>query len=473
MRVTAARPCLAILLVASAIACDSTVEVPWNAPDTVTPGSRLRPWMAVAGDAAGFLGWHDTELGVGCSFTNAADGVKRCMPLRWSVVFVDSMCSQPALLTYCGYEVDYGALRDATLLQEQCAAFDPYDPPSFMYRRSDAPLQADAYYRGRIENGEVVCDPVPQALEPHESLVSAVPMSLENFVAGQELIEPGEGRLGTRVMVASDGARHIIGPYDTAFARQCRSTPDWADGRECVSFSSQWPGFADASCSQPAVVTRCAPPVVVSERVDQCTIRLSSVGPPVDHYYNYSEGSCESDEPLPDGYQAYQVGPELALGQLPAIKMRNVGSGRLQARFQSDAFGNPVGVARLYDTDLEVYCTPVELPQVGVVCVYNWGFRVKPELERFADPGCSEPVYVHAGCDHWLPRWVEHEVFQGGCGTSATLPKVRPVLGPLEIVYKHSGSKCQEAQLEEGQRAFELGAPLPLDAFAKASVELW
>ena len=328
MRVTAARPCLAILLVASAIACDSTVEVPWNAPDTVTPGSRLRPWMAVAGDAAGFLGWHDTELGVGCSFTNAADGVKRCMPLRWSVVFVDSMCSQPALLTYCGYEVDYGALRDATLLQEQCAAFDPYDPPSFMYRRSDAPLQADAYYRGRIENGEVVCDPVPQALEPHESLVSAVPMSLENFVAGQELIEPGEGRLGTRVMVASDGARHIIGPYDTAFARQCRSTPDWADGRECVSFSSQWPGFADASCSQPAVVTRCAPPVVVSERVDQCTIRLSSVGPPVDHYYNYSEGSCESDEPLPDGYQAYQVGPELALGQLPAIKMRNVGSGQ-------------------------------------------------------------------------------------------------------------------------------------------------
>src|SRR5664280_530267 len=73
------------------------------AAQAATSGSRLKANYYVGTDGSKeFIGWHDSQLGVDCSFVLASDGTTRCMPLGTpsavaiiNVAFSDSACSQP------------------------------------------------------------------------------------------------------------------------------------------------------------------------------------------------------------------------------------------------------------------------------------------------------------------------------------------------------------------------------------------
>lgn len=69
------------------------------AAQSATSGSRLKANYYVGTDGSKqFISWHDSQLGVDCSFALASDGTTRCMPVEYNaltgIYFSDSACSQ-------------------------------------------------------------------------------------------------------------------------------------------------------------------------------------------------------------------------------------------------------------------------------------------------------------------------------------------------------------------------------------------
>jgi hypothetical protein len=83
----------------SAIADALTDPVSTAAADPNMSGTRLKTQRYVGADgSSAFLGMYDSQLGVPCSFSIAADGTSRCLPgysaAAIATFFADSGCAQ-------------------------------------------------------------------------------------------------------------------------------------------------------------------------------------------------------------------------------------------------------------------------------------------------------------------------------------------------------------------------------------------
>ena len=456
-----ARPNAFVLLLLLA-GCGSEVDIPATTAGElpgISAGARLRPRVALAGDGAAFAGWYDTLLEIHCAFSHAEDGTTRCMPIRWRVGFLDASCTEPVLVTWCGVALDYGDLREYDPSTDPCdPGFSQSDPPARMFRRAGPPVVASAYHRGWVEDEVVVCDPEPTSLDANEVLVPAEQVPAAAFVAVVDTLEPGEGRLSVRWMVGSDGVREAVSAYDVELMSDCRASQLWGEGEACLPLNRAIPqGYADEGCTQPAMSALCGPPAVAMVPKDDCSLEVRARGPEIPAGYASIDGACVAQAST---NAQFAVGAVLGPADLPGLVRREVGSGRFRGRYETDVFGLPVrppGPA-LFDGEMQTECYPYDVPGLGSVCFPS--LTSLPVEERFADPGCTEPVSVvqHDTCSP-PGDWILATASEPSC-PEWNPSSVRRNDGEIAQIFEQSGPDCLPVTLGEGKRASRLGSTL-------------
>lgn len=430
----------------------------------VEAGSRLRPVVAIAGGgAAAFLGWHDSLLELDCSFRPMADGSLRCIPGGPRVVFTDPDCTQAAWVeTPCFSDFRYAGLQ--SLPGDPCASGVEAHPT--MYRRIAGSLAADEIYGAMLTPDGLDCGATPLPLAQGEVLVPAEPVPLDTFVAAEDQVVAGDGRLGRIERRAEDGAFEVTTPHDAGYDRSCLPAPWFGDGQRCVvqATSAVDDGrFPDETCTGATTRPQCG--AVIARRGHSCsTPQVYEIAEALDTVYARGDGSCESET----SNQAHRVGRRLFADDFPVLHRHEEGTGRLRARYSSDATGWRVtpNEPRLLDTELGVVC---EVSPAAGRCLPVAGNFV---AERFADPSCSEPVFVTRADSCQLADWLrDSERDDDGC---AQIAAHRRVLypDPSLVTYATVDGSCVPSPLDEGDVAFRLGPPQLPDSMADVRVEI-
>jgi len=377
-------------------------------------GTRLRARVRDGGGGALMLvAWSDTKLGIDCGFVRLPGGSYRCLPLLLNGGRpVDSLC--------------------------------PADLP---------------------------------------------PGDLSAYVSARETVDLSTRPLSARVVVADDGTRENVGLYDTT-----HMTP-------CVPLASLVAGAASMVCV-PADAAIANPPPF------GCLVQDTTCAPcPAVGFALTSEGTAPQGSELACGaiYQLYTFGVAspgttgclgaptcstsfVADSTFATPTVERTGTGRLHVDLFTDSAGRAVSGAEVhsrtllrdivgfaapdrtfFDEAVSAPCLPrpdspsgdrcLPLPSAG-----DPGFTSTCHLRRYADAGCTQPVYVTGGCP--LPPSCDGKGW-------FTAPDAAYSLGDtlsVEKVYAASVAGCAEdtafdpVHLVEVVRA--LGPRMPYDSFA-------
>jgi hypothetical protein len=207
-------------------------------------GSRLRARTVVTdeGDRA-WIGWHDSLLGLECTFFETGASESRCLPddtASARLRYVAGDCSEPLLVVSGVSNTILGPVR--VLEAHGCTRYYTHyqrgpevDPPSVLYEVDIFSGQCNAFATG------------PSA----RAFVVGEKMDLTEYVAG-EVRPVTKHRLVTNAIVGSDGTYQVTNQRDTYNDIQCEFLPG-PDGVERC-----WPAaavygegyYSEASCAE-------------------------------------------------------------------------------------------------------------------------------------------------------------------------------------------------------------------------------
>jgi hypothetical protein len=440
------RTCWAVLWVALATSCGGDREGDVSEP--YASGTRLRAKLFDgAGNAVMFGGWHDTALDLDCRFRLMDDGTWRCIPVtQVTAGFADAACTQPIVVDF----------TDAS-----CA------PPASALEVVDATGCEPTRYRmigvgERLGNGPLFlqttrgCEDY-SVLAPYQRFAAGSALDVSGFVTATSDVEDRGGGLAVTAITATDGTRELVEMIDPR--RGPCTIYDLTDaGLTCVANvgfeGSRSDLFVDDSCTidAPAVYPACddrLPGAVFTN----AGLRMpgARISGPV---HEGMAGTCT----LAVDKSAYEIGPDVMLGDLPAIAEVPFGDGRLHARHHADVHGRPLLSAGFYDTAEESYCEPM-VAGGTLRCVPLGVTRWSAPATLFADQSCTVRVIaLEIGFLErvaWMEPW---------CGGHREIASLHAVVSHGGAVYESLAlGSCTPAVRDSNLRYFADGAELPFD----------
>jgi hypothetical protein len=430
-----------------------------------TGGTRVKAKYYETTDGAfQFFGWIDTQLGLDCYFTPAADGKSRCVPAQgtafWSAnYFRDSNCTQPMGIYSPG-----------------CAS----PPVRYIVSddRSGCPGRTRVYTVGaRINAGTTAWYDFGNGCQQTnfsdntEFYEIGAEVAATTFVGATEQVGPDLGGVARVDVVADDGARGMRRFIETTRNTLC-TFRDAADATyRCLPGDAYVSGstFTNASCSAQvasrALSACAAPPYAIGETAQGCgTIsRVYAVGAPV--ATPYANGpSCV---PLmgASGAQFYALGAEVPLATFGEGRVVVPGgTARVRAKELLLRGGEPYP-SGLRDTQRNEDC------YIGVAADGTW--RCLPtssaSLYFFSDAQCTQRLAYsvnRAGCNPTPTLATASDGTQ--CPARTRVYQVGQTVSPPTI-YVQLANQCLQTSTS-GVTFYSVGAELPPSSFVQANI---
>lgn len=390
-------------------------------------GSRLRARLAEVDGVALFLGWHDRNLDIDCTFELADDGVTRCLPSGSGLApidgyYADSSCSLPVTSVPASSGCPSARLAVGSSSSGSCEQ---------SVWSVGAPMASGGLVYTRGSSG--ACGLITS---PPANIASLTPMAASAFVGAKPSARTSRGPdLAMRWLVADDGSVQADALFDTV--RNVRCGPTIVPGSFFVDFPGRcapqdlaWviDTYVDPACTKLAALseytpgTGCQPPPVAV--VDDpgtgspydttlCSPPapwLAEIGPVASStlYGNNYGGSACTAQTGGGSTLSYQVGARIDIATLPSLAPRDDGSGRVRAHTLTSSVGTPLFASTLFDTQLGATCLPTQ----GEDAIWRCMPSEAPGTLFYADAGCSAALlqYRH-GCAP--PELVESTVSLG------------------------------------------------------------
>ncbi len=378
-------------------------------------GTRLAVNEIRSGDMPPvFVGFHDTELDVDCSFRTATDGHLRCLPdarpelAMGSQLFADAACTERVVTAdpSCAPATDTYTSESGT----STACTSTLQPLRATLLATGVTLYADN--GGCSQQGQTT------AASRYYVLSDAAPA---DFVEGHVRVLPSSTRLSVQRVEAADGAFQTLALADPEADRECRVFAR-GSGAICVPapvFSGRDYRFEDEQCQVPLSLISCTEPLYVADFVgDPGAWVFYEAG---DEYqgtvYGGSTASCA--EVTGEG-PFYRVGAEVMASSFPGVASTRLGTGRLRHDVYRDADGTllaagaPIGSAfasegGLFDTsfdescdlrrytDLEQYCIPSSVTTESPFNLYYSDAGCQTQIAACGDGGCPTDLALLQG----------------------------------------------------------------------------
>jgi hypothetical protein len=454
-----ARTTCAGLLLASAcglgdVAKPSAAAAGIETPPDFASGQRLRARKRVIGGSVVlFVGFHDIVLDVDCTFGDdvGPGPMSWCLPDGSARVqdgqgpYLDNACTVPAALTPLRGSAAYAILspRDA------CSA----KPRVFhaMPSRSERVFGLDD--EGRCIRSSTTI--------PVQRLGDELP--IDSFVSATEEAH-GDGRITSRVLVASDGAMLVTGGFDVprgAPADIVRAR--WVPSRQAfVGIGSD--RFADDACTTTLATkighdARC-PLSAVFVFADVCGNGTYHVlGASTASHRRDSKGACVAAGD--DGTLSFAIGDEIPIESFAAVTTTDVGHGVVKRRGYG-AGAAPVAWGEVVDAKTNEPCVVTKDPDGTLRCLPAVGELVA----YYTDSSCTQPGFAHVltGCaatdDVPMPRFVRDSstgrAFEVGARADRLFESKNGACTPFTPVVTSTLFGANEVSVESYATAVEL-----------------
>lgn len=422
----------------------SSSKGPWQS------GTRLRARVLDGGGGGKlFLGWQDTTEKFACGFHPGTDGKLRCLPDEaLTPYFEDSQCTKP--LGADVFTVPF--VRAQTQIRNQCPADDPPMGVMSVGEKISVPSSYHRDQDGKCIEFKFAMDQVWRRL---------VPVDLTRFVSVTRREAPAEGSLSPVVFDSEDGAVEVAGFLDGPRKVPCalasyllsRPLPQPEPPSVCVStrvsvIPVEAALYADAMYTHQLIKGFMGCPtsdLVVMWSHDNCDPLLTLAGV-------VAIGNAHASTPTPEQYYSQMGGPMQAdmsttiydatptsLAALPVLSLRDVGTGRLKARFGATAAGivarNPdtaeAGTFPFFDSLEKMICLPALTVDGEQRCVPRGTVRLESTV--FADAACSQPALLVTPTATCTPKVPHHVAILAPVASGSTAPR------PIQAVYATVG----------------------------------
>jgi hypothetical protein len=423
-------------------------------PARVAGGSRLEVLYGQTSEGEKFYLWayHDTKLGVPCSFRKAEDGVTRCLPQPPVLAvrhYQDASCRQ--LL----FPAEPTCARALAVQGGAVYRLGPATRPKVVYTKVGGRCVPDGEAKGRA------------FFAPKEKVAPRTFVAAE---AGRVVPGPGK-RIAGWGRTAEDGSQERTGFWDTKYDQGC-SIGTAKDGEErCLPDRTMgYPQtyFADAGCTQALAVAakNAARAPTFVQAVDQQGCPSKSIfysttpRPDLQTAFRRDAAGCRPT-PVPGGGTFHALGAEVPATAFERFAKTFEGAGRLQRLVLTSAEGTVDRKSDPFDRTFGDRCELWNMPDGTLRCVpYPTG-----QYDLFADASCRKPANRRArsvSCSRDLPA---HATVLGG-----------PWCAPIAQVYRLGDRQVRtHRRTAEGRCVpdpldgyYERGAPLPPKTFAAA-----
>jgi hypothetical protein len=441
----------ALFLLGALTACNALIglkepqvhEEPDAAPgpfQAYTSGTRLRAEVWDVDGVRALHGWYDTKRQESCAFDHFGDSTKPryCLPTDADDVntFDDPDCTMP---------VDPTTTPKTYLIVHRPHACD--GPPVVYTAGPLVPIKA--LYVGAPGACAIQAGP-SQAYRPGD------PVPLDALVSARETVENRGGRIASLVLATDDGAREVIGGYDTdrkeaSWVPPGNAWPGITDPTWLPShFAWHWPNHLREFYTDPA----CANVIAASytPRYVSCPFTavmgdppVSQIGDPIDAAVvrtRDGDGGCTLVTALGYDFIYFGLGDAVDTTTLAPATSTKVGAGRVQLVFDAtDATGpiaapvatpeQPIAYTNFFDTTWNARCELNAtadgltrcLPTTTVQLVYSDAACSAPAAQFYADP-IPAVALLTLDPSHYAAR------------------KIGPKIG--DAYYTRSGATCQK-----------------------------
>lgn len=432
-------------------------------PRDFASGARLRARIWRIGGSVDVLrAFHDTALDVDCAFlddagAHAAPGASYvCVPSPAAThrdgvgPFADRDCTEPVGAVAPGDAPSFVVVEP----RDACAA------PPVVHRAG--PIVASRVPYERDASGACVRGAAPIAWAPLGERLAD-----DALVRAVEAPEDRGGRIAARVLVASDGARQVVGGLDArgrsvAPAVATDGATRWLPSR--VAFVGAGDvRFEDASCTHP-VATKLAHDAICPLDAalafeGACGVgALYALGVPVDPAATFQLGDrgCAPARGA-SAVRAFELGAPLAAASFEAAEPEELGVGAARRRAFAATNGRAVVLREPVDAATGQPCVVTTTADGALRCAP----AVRASVAFFADDACTEPAFVDpiSPCD---PSAEAPAAVRGGDDP----PAIFVVTREIARVFARRGSGCAPFDPPVASRAFAVAegdpASLPL-----------
>ncbi len=430
--------------------------------DGWSSGTRLRAVLDVAGDAKRFRLWHDAELDVDCSFTPAADGVERCMPIveHGYAVYSDAKCTKA--VGVFGIDDPIPPYLAEPYRARECAT-----GASFLEVGAAVTGVTDVFSNSSgscSPNGTVSATQVVKQLGP-----AAAPAK---FVAQAKITrEPRDLRLEANVRVAEDGSREVIGFFDLERKTDCKPisrNPEYACVPDNLAFIEVF--FADDKCKmQAAYYPGCdGTPNIILDSAPSNTGQYFEVGdllttPPL---FRKDSTVCQpyTDTTEPNA-KYYAPGKEVPWSDFAELTATDEGSGRIAVTALRGASDELLARIDFFDTELSTHCGVAEAADGKTRCLPS----SIGSVNVFSDAACTSALFENqAGSP--LPDGLAFLTANAPGGGTAVF-KLGPKLATPAKTWQLGGLDCQERSVSAGADYYS-STPIPPSGLALVTREV-
>jgi hypothetical protein len=409
-------------------------------------GSRIKiTWLTTADGFKFQPGSYDSQLKLGCSWVDTADG-KRCLPPMSSVsAYLDPSCTRPVV----------------TVASNSCAPTPT--PPSYVGNSTPTTCGSQVVTVNAVGNrlsatqiftltssGCVASD------VPAGTSVYAVdePVPLSAFVKAVPGVEAVSGRFAHSYLLAEDGARLVTGILDTQLKIPC--VLQGPTGLvKCVPNGPVQPNlFSDADCQSVLVgkpVGSCAVADAPFALYDAktCGARVFQRGAdfPGTGVFTLTSASCIATTVTAGSMQ--HVGAEIATPTLAySQSSTRLGVGEARLDDFTSTYASAASSISLHDNKLDFDCLPFMHGADGVRRCLPPPF---PDFQVvYTDAMCTVPINVvfvgpavsPTTCALTPPRFVVHREGMN-CITPPFLAHLFPVTTPITAPLFSMGASCQ------------------------------
>lgn len=441
-------------------ACHASTVIPPGEVELGVSGSRLRVMRWTGSGAALRDGFWDSELAVECRFRYTSDGFLRCLPVGRIIgsAFASASCEEPVIQDFDGCGARFGL---APVDGGGCGPHMFHNTAYAVYEATDR-LGTRPFRR---LGGECL-----EADIPSEGDYVAARMSDARFVSARLEERASEGRFGSMVLIAEDGAMRRWSMLDSRLGSAC-----WLDGpvdgpAVCLP-SRAFVSFEDAECSEPVArrfeeVGSCGPPVAAVDfgfGRDCLPPRLYALGAvrTVRELYG-SQFELECGVTADETVSVWSLDEEVGVAFVP----RPEGEGRLRRLL----FRNPTGAGGeierrvLWDDERGEPCTPTRVASGDARCI-----PIHAPLRQgwFSDPLCVAPLLVvsHEDCTR-TPSYAVRRSGDAACGGVRPVESLYAVGAVTTEAYRRVDEACEPVALASQETAYRVDTQVPFESFA-------
>jgi hypothetical protein len=443
-------------------------------PDNGTlSGTRLKAEWYDFGGTRVFAGFYDTALQTPCTPGAWSDGKVYCIPVSTTTLgYTTEACTE--MLGHISFNPtcehpspDYLVVpADAS----PCTAASGH-----VYRLAATPTMLTTYYA--LQNGGCA-GPFSTGINSDTFLVTGevMPSELVEFTR-EAPADPG--RISRQYIVADDGARLAVAPYDRELDSDCTPKANLADKSRgsCPPTDTRDVVFyGDMDCKQSLVsaAKTCPKPRFGRQLVDHSCAQgdadYFAVADAVKPASVFVVGATCEARSVPTTSAFYAVSDSVTVQQLTRDHDR-MPDRELQPIYFSDGTKRYLE-QNLYDTAHDTECQVNVLPDGTIVCV-PFGSSASA---FYSDDTCTDVVrtgLVYFGAEHCdAPSPLPPFIINPGAGSTGCRAsyEIRE-RGPLHTgtPYLSGGTTCEPYTALEPYRLFELGAVRPFSEFPTAT----